>query len=177
MANLTQDLVACGALRFGTFTLASGRRSSYYVDIKMASCRPATLRAIARSLQAKVADAEVLAGVELGAVPILVALALETGLPYAIVRKKAKEHGTGRRIEGAEVRGKRVLVVEDVTTTGGSVLDAVRLLRDEGATVDRVETVVDRGEGATEALRAAGVTLGALVAAPDLLALAKGGAP
>jgi len=171
---LTQELVACGALRFGTFTLTSGKTSSYYVDIKAASSRPRILKAMAQELRPKVGDAEVLAGVELGAVPILVALALETGLPYAIIRKQAKAHGTGKRVEGADVKGKRVLLVEDVTTTGKSVLDAVQVLRAEGADVDRVETVVDRGEGASEALGQHRVRLGALVSAPELLSLSRG---
>ena len=171
---LTQDLVACGALRFGTFTLTSGKTSSYYVDIKAASSQPRLLRAMAQELRPKVGEAEVLAGVELGAVPILVALALESGLPYVIIRKQAKAHGTGKRVEGPDVKGKRVLLIEDVTTTGKSVLDAVQLLRAEGARVDRVETVVDRGEGASEALSAQKVRLGALVSAPELLALSRG---
>lgn len=172
--DLTQELVACGALRFGTFTLASGKTSSYYVDIKTASSQPRLLKAMAQSLRPTIGDAEVLAGVELGAVPILVALAIESGLPYVIIRKQAKAHGTGQRVEGAAVKGRRVLIVEDVTTTGKSVLEAVQLLRAEGAIVERVETVVDRGEGATEALAGRDVRLGALVSAPDLLALSRG---
>jgi orotate phosphoribosyltransferase len=171
---LTQELVACGALRFGTFTLTSGKTSSYYVDIKAASSQPRLLKAMAQGLRPTVGDAEILAGVELGAVPILVALALECGLPYVIIRKQPKAHGTGKRIEGPDVRGKRILLIEDVTTTGKSVLEAVQLLRAEGAKVDRVETVVDRGEGATEALAAQKVRLGALVSAPELLALSRG---
>jgi len=176
MPDLTQELVACGALRFGTFTLASGRQSSYYVDIKAASSQPRILRLVAQSLKARVGDAELLAGVELGAVPIMVAVALEAGVPYVIVRKQPKAHGTGKRLEGPDVRGKRVLLIEDVTTTGKSVKEAVGLLRAEGAHVARVETVVDRGEGASEALRAEQVSLGALVSAPQLLALSKGAA-
>jgi orotate phosphoribosyltransferase len=171
--TLTQELVACGALRFGTFTLTSGRTSSYYVDVKEASTRPGVLRNMASALAARVGGAEALAGVELGAVPILAAVALEADRPFAIVRKQAKAHGTGRRVEGQPVAGRRVLIIEDVTTSGKSVLEAVRLLRAEGAIVERVETVVDRGEGAAEALAAEGVRLGALVSAPELLALAK----
>lgn len=174
MANLTQELVACGALRFGNFTLASGRTSSYYVDIKAASSQPRLLKLMAQAIKPRVGDAELLAGVELGAVPILVATALEANLPYVIIRKQAKAHGTGKRTEGPDVKGKRVLVIEDVTTSGKSVKDAVALLRAEGAHVTRVETVVDRGEGATEALQAEQVSLGALVSAPELLSLAKG---
>lgn len=172
--GLTQDLVSCGALRFGSFTLTSGKTSSYYVDIKAASSQPQLLRQMATELAKRVGDAEALAGVELGAVPILVAVALETGKPYAIIRKQARQHGTGNRIEGAAVKDRRVVIIEDVTTTGKSVLEAVKLLREAGAKVDRVETVVDRGEGATESLQAERVRLSALVPAHDLLALATG---
>lgn len=167
---LQDDLIACGAVRFGQFTLTSGKTSPYYVDVKQATSRPDLLRAIAKDLAPRVAEADVLAGVELGAVPILVALALETGKPFAIIRKHDRPHGTGQGIEGAKVKDKTVLVVEDVTTTGGSVADAVARLRQQGAIVTRVETVVDRDEGGRQRLEALGVELGALVTANDLLA-------
>lgn len=174
---LKDDLVACGAVRFGNFTLASGQKSSYYVDVKMATSRPAVLRGIALQLRKHVGDAEVLAGIELGAVPLLAAVSLECNLPYAIVRKGERQHGTGKKIEGYSVKGQRCLVIEDVTTTGRSVLEVVKVLRAEGATVGRVVTVVDRGEGAPEALDPEGVKLTALVSAADLLQMAAGGVP
>jgi orotate phosphoribosyltransferase len=176
MASLRDELVSCGAVKFGDFTLTSGKKSKYYVDVKQATTLPRILKQIADALAPKVADAEVLAGVELGAVPILVAVALATGKPYAIIRKGERSHGTGKRIEGQPVKGKRVLIIEDVTTTGQSVVNAVQLLREDGATVGRVETVVDRGEGGAQALQALDVRLGALVSAQDLLAMSAGGA-
>lgn len=172
--SLKDDLVRCGAVRFGTFTLTSGKTSPYYVDVKAATSDPRILRQIALELKSHAGDAQVLAGVELGAVPILVAVALETQLPYAIIRKQERAHGTGKRIEGTAVQGKRVLLVEDVTTTGTSVLNAVKLLRELGALVQQVHTVVDRGEGAMQALAAEGVRLEALVSAQDLLAMSAG---
>lgn len=168
--SLQDDLVACGALRFGEFKLTSGRTSRYYVDVKKATSRPDLLRRIARELADRADGADVVAGVELGAVPLVVAVGLEAGLPFAILRKGDRAHGTGQGIEGADVDGRRVLVLEDVTTSGGSVADAVERLRAAGATVDRVETVVDRGEGATERLDDLGVRLGTLVSSKDLLA-------
>lgn len=167
--SLQDDLVACGALRFGEFTLTSGRKSRYYVDVKQATSRPDLLRTIARAMADRIPDADAVAGVELGAVPIVVAVSLETGLPFAVLRKGDRAHGTGRGIEGADVSGKHVVVLEDVTTSGGSVADAVERLRQAGATVDRVETVVDRGEGAEERLAGLDVRLGALVSSKDLL--------
>jgi orotate phosphoribosyltransferase len=176
MPALRDELVGCGALKFGDFTLTSGKKSKYYVDVKQATTIPRILKQIADSIGAKVGDAEVLAGVELGAVPILVAVALATNKPYAIIRKGERTHGTGKKIEGQSVKGKRVLIIEDVTTTGSSVVKAVELLRQEGAQVGRVETVVDRGEGGSEALRALDVRLGSLVSSQDLLAMSAGGA-
>jgi orotate phosphoribosyltransferase len=174
--SLQDDLVECGALRFGQFRLTSGATSPYYVDVKKATSRPELLARIADLLGERVAEAEVVAGVELGAVPIVVAVSLATGKPFALLRKGERAHGTGKGIEGTDVSGKTVLVIEDVTTTGGSVADAVGRLRSAGAIVTRVETVVDRGEGARERLEALGVELSALVTAEDLLSRVEAGA-
>lgn len=160
-------------MRFGSFTLTSGKQSSYYVDVKMATSRPEILRSIAKAFQQKVRGEQVLAGVELGAVPLIVATSLEANLPFAIIRKGERAHGTGKPIEGASVQGRRVLLLEDVTTTGQSVVRAIDLLRKAGAQVDRVLTVVDRGEGAEANLRAVQAKLEALVSSQQLLAMAK----
>jgi len=160
--SIAADLLACGAVRFGSFTLASGQTSDVYVDVKKAWTDPARLRRIAAALAARVGTADRLAGMELGAVPLVVATALEIGLPYLVVRKAAKAHGTQQRFEGDVAAGDRVVVIEDVTTTGGSVVETVELLRAAGAVVDRVVTVVDREAGAAERLHAAGATLVAL---------------
>lgn len=172
---LRDELVRCGAVKFGEFTLTSGQKSRYYVDVKQATTVPDVLRKIADALRARVGDAQVLAGVELGAVPIVAAVALSTDLPYAIIRKEERTHGTGKQIEGQPVAGKRVLLLEDVTTTGASVVRAVDVLRQAGAIIARVETVVDRGEGASEALANLNVRLGSLVTARELLAMSVGG--
>lgn len=172
---LRDELVRCGAVKFGEFTLTSGKKSRYYVDVKQATTVPAILQKIAEALKARVGDAQVLAGVELGAVPVVVAAALATGLPYAILRKGERTHGTGKQIEGQPVQGKRVLLLEDVTTTGASVARAVETLRQAGALVSRVEAVVDRGEGASETLAKLNVRLESLVSAQELLALSVGG--
>ena len=166
--DLAGDLLASGAVRFGSFTLTSGQTSDVYVDIKRATADPARLRRIARRLHEHLGDADRIAGMELGAVPLVVALALESGRPYALVRKAARSHGTGTRVEGEIPRGARVLVVEDVTTTGGSVVETVGLLRDAGAVVDRVVCVVDRQQGAAERLAAVGARLVPLVTLAQL---------
>lgn len=158
-AALRAMLLSSGAVRFGEFTLASGQRSDVYVDIKRAWTDPVRLRLIGQMLAARVGRAERLAGMELGAVPLVVATALETGLPFAVIRKAAKSHGTQQRFEGELPRDAEVLIIEDVTTTGGSVVETIEIVRAAGARVGRVLTVVDRNAGATERLAARDVTL------------------
>ncbi len=119
MRELASLLISSGAIQFGEFTLTSGRKSSYYVDVKKASTKPAILSTIAEEMSVLVGKEDRLAGMELGAVPIVVALALETNKPYLILRKGEREHGTGRQIEGDYIPGERVLIVEDVATTRG----------------------------------------------------------
>lgn len=169
MVSLLDRLVECGAVRFGEFTLTSGRTSPYYVDVKAAATRPAVLRELAAALAPHAAGHRRLAGTELGAVPLLVAVSLATDLPYAILRKEGRSHGTGREIEGALEAGDRVLLVEDVATTGGTLARAVRVLRDREAAVDRAVCVVDREEGAAGRLADLGVSLSSLIRARDLL--------
>ena len=146
-----------GAIMFGHFVLTSGKESDYYVNVKKLTTNPRTLKLIARLMVKKVGELGVefdrVAGPELGAVPIATAVSLETGKPLVIVRKKPKDHGTGSQIEGEVVRGDGVLLVEDVTTTGGSVLRAAKVLEREGARVSAVLVVVDREEGALERLK------------------------
>ena len=140
------------AILFGHFVLTSGRESDYYINVKKLSTNPRALRLIAGLMaeEAKRAGIEFerVAGPELGAVPIATAVALETGKPLVIVRKRPKGHGTGSQIEGEVKPGERILLVEDVTTTGGSVLRAAEVLEREGAKIAAIMVVVDREEGA-----------------------------
>ena len=112
---------------------------------------------------------DLLAGMELGAVPLVVALALETNIPYVIIRKEKREHGTGKQIEGGDVKGKNVLLVEDVTTSGGSVVKSIQILRENHAEVDKVLTVVDREAGATDILKKLDVDFIPLVTVSEIL--------
>jgi orotate phosphoribosyltransferase len=164
---LASLLVVHGAVRRGDFLLASGIRSSVYVDIKSALTNPEVLSAIALEI-AERCSFETVAGVAVGGIPLAVAVSLAAGKPYAIVRREEKGHGTGERIIG-EVTELSTLIVEDVTTSGGSVLSAVRLLREAGAKVDTVITIVDREEGAAGSLAAEGVNLISLVTLKELL--------
>ncbi len=171
-AAFLADLKACGALQFGTFTLASGKTSAFYIDIKKAVTRPALLRAIGEGMAPFAAHADRIAGVELGAVPIAAAVSLASNKPYLMVRKATKEHGTKKEFEGELAKGDRVLFVEDVITTGGTLRGAIERLRAQGAVIDDVVAVVDREEGGKMALAEIAVHLHALVTAKDLLASA-----
>ncbi|MFI5418586.1 MAG: orotate phosphoribosyltransferase [Candidatus Lutacidiplasmatales archaeon] len=165
---LAQRILELGAVRFGSFTLTSGAHSDVYVDIKRAWTDPDCLSMIAQALAPRVADEPRLAGMELGAVPIVVALALTTRKPYVVLRKAAKEHGTKQPFEGEVPAGSRFVLIEDVTSTGGSAVRSVEILRAAGAVVDRTLSVVDREMGAREALAHVGVRLDSLLALSEL---------
>lgn len=176
METVIDALVGCGAVKFGKFTLASGATSDYYVDIKKASTRPDVLALLGREIARHAKRYDRIAGMELGAVPLVVAAALAADLPFVIVRKGEKGYGTGGRLVGDFVPGEKVLVVEDVTTTGNSSVEAVKVLRAAGLVVNTCVVVVDRDAGAEKAFEEHGVVLLPLARAKDLLAR-KGAGP
>jgi orotate phosphoribosyltransferase len=157
----------------GTFTLRSGTTSNEYFDKYRFEADPALLRDIAAAMAPLVPPGiDALAGLELGGVPIATALSLETGLPARFVRKEAKTYGTCQLAEGGDVDGMRLLVVEDVVTTGGQVLLSTADLRARGAVVDTVLCAIDRESGGTEAFAAEGLELRSLFRMSELLAAA-----
>lgn len=159
------------ALLEGDFLLSSGKRSRFYVDKYLFSTEPGLLGELARALAVSLPEGvERLAGVELGAVPLVTALALETGLPFVIVRKEAKGHGAsaGRPFEGRLAEGERVVLVEDVVTTGAQALKAVGVLGGAGAEVVGVVAVLDRREGERTA-GLGGYPFGALLRMEDMV--------
>ena len=157
------------AVRFGEFELSHGGTSEYYIDKDVFETDPRCLRLIAEAFAGRTGGTK-LAGVALGAVPLVAATAVETDTPYVIVRKAAKEYGTGNRIEGEFAAGGEIVVLEDIATTGQSAVDAVEALRAAGASVDRGLVVVDREEGAREHLAEHNIELDALLTATELLA-------
>jgi orotate phosphoribosyltransferase len=167
-SDIVRLLLDSGAVRFGDFTLASGEKSDVYVDVKKAWPDPRRLTQLAHALSARAGTEERLAGMELGAVPLVVAVALETGRPYVILRKAPKEHGTRQPFEGEIPSGARVLLIEDVTTTGGTTLRSIEIIRAAGGIVNRVLVVLDREHGAVERLLEAGVRLEPLVTFSEL---------
>lgn len=158
------------ALLEGEFTLRSGRKSRYYLDKYLFETQPDLLREVGRRLAEFVTPKlDRIAGAELGGIPLATATALETGMPFVIVRNAKKaDYGTGKLIEGRLTPGDRVLLVEDIATSGGQAVEAVKTLRAAGATVDTVVVVIDRLEGGRGAVEAAGCRFESLFTSADL---------
>jgi orotate phosphoribosyltransferase len=151
----------------GEFILTSGKKSNYFVNIKRASTNPKVLREIGKAMAPYVNDCKI-AGMALGAVPLAVAVALETDQPFVMVRNEPKDHGTKELVEGEVAPGDKFVIVEDVATTGGSTLRVVSALREKGANVSKAIVVVDRLEGAKEMLVEHGIELVSLFTVQDL---------
>ena len=156
----------------GEFTLRSGKTSKYYLDKYRFETRPELLEALGARLAAKIAEVEPdavrIAGPELGAVPLAAAASIASRLPFLIVRGEAKEYGTANRIEGAFEAGERVVLVEDVVTSGGAAADAVRAVRQAALECRTAICVIDREEGGVDSLARLGVRLHPLFRAVDI---------
>jgi orotate phosphoribosyltransferase len=179
MRETLLPLLATRAYRHGEFTLASGRTSHHYVNCKPVSLSGEGLALLgALMLEQVEVEAAAVAGLTLGADPLVSAVALRAALAgrpldALIVRKEAKGHGTGAWLEGPLPEpGSRITVLEDVVTTGGSSLKAVKQLREAGYAVERVVTIVDRQEGGLEAMTAAGLELRSLFLLEEVAAVA-----
>jgi orotate phosphoribosyltransferase len=164
----------------GDFLLRSGQRSRYYLDKYRFETQPELLRELGRRIVALVRehepDAVRLAAPELGAVTLAAAASLDSGLPFLIVRGKAKEYGTMNRIEGVFARGERVCLIEDVVTTAGALIETLEAVREAGLEVDTAICVVDREQGGVEALAAESVALRPIFRASELLETHKSAA-
>ncbi|MCL2687413.1 MAG: orotate phosphoribosyltransferase [Methanobrevibacter sp.] len=134
----------------GKFTLSSGKESDYYIDMKKAITEPIILKTIAELITQSIANENIdkVAGPALGAVPIATAVSLHSKIPLLMIRKEKKDYGTSKLIEGELNKGDNVIVVEDVTTTGGSLIKAIKTIQENGGIVKKAFVVVDREEGA-----------------------------
>ncbi len=170
--------IAERATLHGEFLLRSGRTSNIYFDKYLFESDPELLLEITRQMTPLLPpDADALAGLEMGGIPIATMLSQHSGIPALFVRKDAKAYGTCKLAEGGEISGRRLVVIEDVVTSGGQILISTAELRKLGATIDTVLCVVDREAGGTEALAAEGLQLRALVCRSQLeAASAKGDA-
>lgn len=153
----------------GDFTLSSGKKSSYYINMKKAITEPEILSTISKLITEKIVDDNIdkVAGPALGAVPIATAVSLESKLPLLMIRKEKKGYGTSKLIEGELNEDDDVIVVEDVSTTGGSLLKAINAIQDNGGNVKRAFVVVDREEGAIEEFEKAGIKLEPLISVSE----------
>ena len=169
--QLGQLLVDRALLR-GHFVLRSGRTSDYYLDKYRFETDPQLLEGLGRELGAMIAthapDATLLAGPELGAVPLAAVASIASRVPYVIVRKERKDYGTANRLEGVFESGAQVCVVEDVVTSGGALLSAVDALDEAGLRVCAAICVVDRQEGGAEAIAARGIPFTPMFTTADL---------
>ena len=156
-------------VKFGKFTLSSGKESDYYVNMKMAITDPKILKTIAEIVSSEISEEKIdkIAGPALGAVPIATAISLESEKPMLMIRKAKKDYGTSELIEGTLEKGDSVVVVEDVTTTGNSLLKAIKAIEENGGNVKRAVVIVDRDEGAIENLKNEGILLEPILSIND----------
>lgn len=168
--GLAEALARAGVVKFGDFVLSSGTRSTYYIDLRHLTLDPDTYRGLAEEI-ARVAAAsgpDALAGPELGGALLAAYVAALVGLPFTAVRLRRKEHGTRSVVEG-DVSGLRVLLMDDVATTGSTLIKAVEALRLAGAEVSEALVAVDRCSGAADALKRVGVRLRAVLTLEDFV--------
>ena len=161
--TLAQEIQKIALLK-GEFLLRSGQKSDFYFDKYRFESQPQLLKAIAKHMVSLIPkDTEILAGLEMGGIPIATALAMESGIPVVFVRKKAKDYGTCKFAEGIEsLKNKKICMIEDVVTTGGQVLLSAKDLRGEGASIVGVLCVIQRNLDATQILAKDDLALSAL---------------
>ncbi|NSZ16008.1 orotate phosphoribosyltransferase [Agrobacterium vitis] len=168
LAELARQIAATATLE-GEFVLRSGQVSNRYFDKYRFEGNPVLLRELAKAMASLLPPTtEILAGLELGGIPLVTALSLETGLPAAFVRKEAKTYGTCRAIEGQDIRGRRITFIEDVITTGGAVADAHRLALAEQADILAVVCAIWRGNGSPHITNAPDLAVLPVFTAADL---------
>jgi orotate phosphoribosyltransferase len=161
--------IADVALLRGEFLLRSGRKSNYYLDKYLFETQPDILKALGEMFAAKIPpQIDRIAGAELGAVALAAVTAMACGKPFVIIRNQKKDYGTSKLVEGTLKAGDNVMIVEDVLTTGGQVLEAARSLTDAGAKVAGIISVIDRLEGARANIESAGYVFQSLFTTHDL---------
>ncbi len=167
-AQLIERICQSALLR-GDFTLRSGRKSKYYLDKYLFETQPDILAALGRKFAEHVTDeVDRIAGAELGGIPLVTVTAMATGKPAVLIRNQKKGYGTAKQVEGKIEKGDRILIVEDIATTGGQVLEAAGVIQSLGATVVKIVAVIDRQEGARENIESGGYPFAALFTKADL---------
>ena len=163
------ERIAEVSLLRGEFKLRSGRTSHYYLDKYLFSTQPDILAELGKLFTEHI-DAETtrLAGAELGGIPLVSPASMASGKPCLFIRNQKKEYGTAKQLEGKLEAGDKVVLVEDVCTTGGQILEAAKVIEAEGASIQRIVGTIDREEGARQNIEAAGYTFVALFTKTDL---------
>jgi len=157
------------ALLHGQFTLRSGKTSHYYLDKYLFSTQPDILAELGRLFAERIPErVNRLAGAELGGIPLVAAASMVSGLPSVLIRNQKKDYGTAKQLEGKLEAGDQVMLVEDVCTTGGQILEAAKVIEAVGAKVVKIVGTIDREEGARENIEAAGYPFEALFTKTDL---------
>ena len=162
--------IASAALLRGTFTRRSGRTSNFYLDKYLFSTQPDVLAELGKLFAVSIAKGTTrLAGAELGGIPLVSAASMASGLPCVFIRNQKKEYGTAKQLEGVLVAGDKVVIVEDVATTGGQALEAAKVIQDLGGVVTHIIATIDRMEGARENIEAAGIAFESLFTVKELM--------
>ncbi len=171
--RLLERLYKIGGIKFGTFTLKSGATSPVYIDLRQIVSYPDLLRDIATAMWAQVAsiNKDLICGVPYTALPIATCMSLEHNMPMLLVRKEQKDYGTKKMVEGVFDKGQTCLVVEDVITSGGSVLTTCELLTTTGVAVKDIVVFIDRCQGGNENIVNKGYHLHAVMTLPEVLEL------
>jgi len=171
IGEVIELLKRSNCVKLGRFVLSSGAESSIYIDLRSILSHPREFKLLVKLCSKSIENLsfDILAGIESSGIPLATALALEHEKPMIYVRKEAKGHGLGKRIEGDVPPGAKALVIDDVATTGGSIESAVKALRSEALTVSDAFVVVDREEGARERLGGLGVRLSSLITLSQLI--------
>lgn len=166
--QLARRIAEVSLLR-GEFTLRSGRKSNYYLDKYLFETQPDVLAELGKMFAERLTPAvQRIAGAELGAVALAAATAMASGKPFVIIRNQKKDYGTSKLVEGKLEPGETVMIVEDVLTTGGQVIEAAKTLKDAGAKVEKIVAVIDRLEGARANIESAGYVYESLFTTKDL---------
>ncbi len=171
LENLYLEFFEAGCVKFGEFKLKSGILSPIYIDFRLLISRPALLRKVGKALAEKIAtiDCDLVAGIPYAGLPIATAVALESGKPMVYPRKEIKEHGTAQRVEGIYSPGEKAAVLDDIITDGASKIEAIKPLEDVGIVVKDVLVILDREQGGSKILEAAGYQLSCLGTLSEIL--------
>ena len=166
--QLAQRIAQIALLR-GEFTLRSGRKSSFYLDKYLFSTQPDILRELGLMFAQRLSPGTTrLVGAELGGIPLVTAASLASGLPSIFIRNQKKEYGTSKQLEGVISSDDQIVIVEDIATTGGQVLEAASVIAATGAKISKIIATIDRQEGARENIERAGYAFDALFTIADL---------